>query len=490
MSDAGIVSDIRFEMDRLAAEGRFSGAVLFSKNGKPLFEHAYGFADRAFNAPNKVDTKFNMASVTKVFTAVAILQLAEQGKLTLDETLATAFPDYPNREAAGKITILELLEHKSGLGDIFGKAYENSNQAAYGVLSDYLPLFANEPLLFEPGTKIAYSNAGFVVLGLVIEHLSGESYYDYVREHILQPANMTGTGFWSYRDDVPNLALGYTQLAPGELPDGIRQQAGASSRVTLSLARGVSAGGSYSTVEDLLRFSEALRTHKLLKPESVALLLDGGYGMLAGSTNGVRYAGHGGGAPGANTVFEIYPDLGYAVVILVNADPPAAETVAQRLRREIVGAQLPKAIHLSAEALEQFDGRYLAAPPASAEGGGQIAAGPGAMQRVVLPGAGQHVIVGSGSAAPPGGGIILAGPDGRPIEERPIEISADREGLWVTLGTGDRRKFVPLSATEFFDRDALNATRLVFVQDASGHVTSLSINGSGFVQSMTATKLP
>ncbi len=476
MSDAEIVKDLRMEMDRLAAEDRFSGAVLFSKNGRPLFEQAYGFADHAFNAPNKVDTKFNMASVTKVFTAVAILQLVEQGKLTLDETLAKALPDYPNREVASKVTILELLEHRSGLGDIFGKAYEDSNPSKYRTLQDYLPLFANEPLLFEPGARVAYSNAGFVVLGLVIERLSGESYYEYVQDHIFKPAGMTDTGFWSSQDDAPNLALGYTALAPGQLPGGAQQPATAPREATLSLARGISAGGSFSTVEDLMRFSEALRTQKLLKPESVALLLQGGYGMPAGSSNGVRYAGHGGGAPGANTYFEMYPDAGYAVVVLANVDPPAAETVAQRLRQEIVGAQLPKALPLPPAALRQFEGTYVVA----AQGGAEIA------------GAGPRLILGPGGAPPPGGGarLMLAGPDGQPMKERPIEISADRDGLLVTFGMGAAYKFVPLSATEFFDRDSLNSARLVFTKDANGRFTNLSIKGAGFIQSATATKLP
>lgn len=176
--DADITRDLGAETERLVAEDRFSRAVLLSRNGRTLFERAYGLADRSRNVPNNVDTKFNMASVTKVFTAVAILQLAEQGKLSLDATLSQALPDYPNA-AARNITIHQLLEHKSGLGDFFGEKY-TSNPSRYQTLRDYVPLFADKPLLFSPGTKVAYSNAGFIVLGLVIEHLSGISYYDYV----------------------------------------------------------------------------------------------------------------------------------------------------------------------------------------------------------------------------------------------------------------------------------------------------------------------
>ena len=444
IGDAEIVRDLRSEMDRLAAEDRFSGAVLLSKDGRPLFEHAYGFADHAFAALNKVDTKFNLASCTKVFTAVAILQLVEQGKVSLDETLAKALPDYPNQEAASKITIHELLGHKSGLGDFFGAEYDETNPDRYQTLRDYLPLFVNKPLLFEPGTRTAYSNAGFIVLGLVIEHLSGKSYYDYVREHILRPASMTDTGFWSYQDDVPNKALGYTSLLRGEMPGGQQQSRNTPRSVTPDLTRSQSAGSAFSTVEDLMRFSEALRTHKLLRPESVELILSGGHGLGAQSINGVRSMSHAGGAPGANTSLEIYPDQGYALVILSNFDPPVAQTVAQRLRHEIVGAQRLRAIQLPVAALAQFIGTYQAALP----------------------------------------------PGGPQVQDRPIVIAADREGLWVTLDVGDVHKFVPLSATEFFDRDTLSSARLTFTKDEKGGVTGLNINGGGPIQAITAAKLP
>jgi CubicO group peptidase (beta-lactamase class C family) len=470
MSDAKIVRDLRAEMDVLAAEDRFSGAVLFSKDGRPLFEHTYGFANHAFSAANKIDTKFNMASITKVLTAVAILQLAEQGKISLDETLAMALPNYPHQDAASKITIHELLGHKSGLGDFFGKEYEESNPAQYQTIRDYLPLFASKPLLFEPGTKTSYSNAGFIVLGLVIEQLSGTSYYDYVHEHIFRPASMTNTGFWSYQVDVPNLALGYTRLSPGESPGGKQPSANTPRSVTINLTRSVSAGSSFASLEDLLRFSEALRTHKLLGPESVELILSGGYGLGTKTVNGIRSMRHAGGLPGASTYLEMYPDQGYAVVVLSNFDPPTAEIVAQRLRQEIVGAEPLKAVHLPVEELTKFVGTYTAAM----HGGGQVMRSPD-----TPPAAGA-------------GRILLPGPaDGKPIQDRPIEIAADREGLWVTLGTGDEHKFVPLSATEFFDRDTLSSARLIFLKDEKGKVSGLTINGgSDSIQSITAAKLP
>jgi D-alanyl-D-alanine carboxypeptidase len=451
MGDAAIVQDLRSEMALLAAEDRFSGTVLLAKDGQPLFEHAYGFADHAFGAPNKVDTKFNMGSLTKVFTAVAILQLVERGEISLDETLAKALPDYPNQEAASKITIHELLGHKSGLGDFFGNEFSASNPFNYLTLRDYLPLFATKPLLFEPGTKASYSNAGFIVLGLVIEKASGQSYYDYVREHIFKPADMANTGFWSYEDDIANVALSYTRLAAGQGPGGQQQSANTPRGVAPNFTRGQSAGSSFSCVEDLVRFSEALRNHKLLRPESIELILSGGYGLGTQSINGVRWMSHAGGLPGANTFLDMYPDRGYAVVILSNFDPPAAEIVAQRLRKEIVGAELPKAVHLPDKALAQFVGAYAPAPPAT-----------------------------------PGGARPA---DGQPSQDPPIEIAADREGLRATLDIGEWH-FVPLSPSEFFDRDTLSPSSLTFSKDEKGRVSGLTIRLGGPMQPITAAKLP
>ena len=460
MGDAAIVQDLRSAMDLLVAEDRFSGTVLLAKGGQPLFEHAYGFADHAFGAPNKVDTKFNMASMTKVFTAVAILQLVERGEISLDETLANALPDYPNQEAASKITIHELLGHKSGLGDFFGAEFAESNPFNYRTLRDYLPLFATKPLLFEPGTRTSYSNAGFIVLGLVIEHLSGESYYDYVRDHIFKTAGMTDTGFWSYEDDVPNLALAYTRLAPGQSPRGQQQSANTPRGVAPNFTRSQSSGSSFSCVEDLVRFSEALRSHKLLKQESVEMILSGGYGLGALSTNSTRSMSHAGGLPGANTYLEMYPDQGYTVVILSNFDPPVAQMIGQRLRREIVGAELPRAIHLPRDALALFVGAYAPVPPEATQGGAPVVSSPNSPS------------------------------DGQPTQDPPIEIAADREGLKVTLDTGETRNFVPLSAAEFFDRDTLGPERLTFSKDEKGRVSGLKITRSGPIQSITAAKLP
>src|SRR5437899_13054039 len=159
-----------------AAEKNFSGVVLLAENGNPILLRAWGDGIR-------VDTKFNLGSINKIFTQVAIGQFAASGKLALTDTIRKHLPDYPS-PVADKITIQQLIEHKSGLGDFFGPEYLAAPPSSLRKLSDYLLLFVNKPLEFEPGTSQRYSNAGYIVLGLIIEAITRQSYYDYVREHV------------------------------------------------------------------------------------------------------------------------------------------------------------------------------------------------------------------------------------------------------------------------------------------------------------------
>ena len=298
LRETEIVRDLQSHLQQLADENRFSGAVLLAKDNTILFEQAYGFADPAAKVPNKLNTTFYLASVSKVFTSVAILQLAQAGKLSLDEALIKLLPDYPNKEVAKKITVRQLLTHTSGLGNFFER-FVALNFRQYQTPESVLPVFANDPLQFEPGSKHSYSNAGYLLLGLIIEHVAGQSYEDYVREHMFKPAGMTSSGY------------------------------------SASESRAMDAvGGAYSTVGDLLKFSRALRVHKLLNQEYSMLLMNGGGGMQALSIGGIRVAGHIGGAPGMSTSFDIFPDLGYTVVILSTSEG-AAVVLRDRVRREL-----------------------------------------------------------------------------------------------------------------------------------------------------------
>ena len=341
LTESEVLKDIEAYLKRMVATDQFSGAVLIAKNGKPIFEKAYGLASKAFNVPNRIDTKFNLASMNKMFTAVAIAQLAKQNKLSFDDHVIKYLPDYPNRSVAEKVTIHQLLTHTSGLGDFFNEKFE-AQKTRLRAVQDYFPLFVNDPLLFEPGQKWQYSNAGFIVLGAIIEKVSGQNYFDYVNEHIYKPAGMIDTDSYETDRDVVNRAIGYTEIGPSNRaePGPLRNN------LIINAVKGSPAGGGYSTVEDMLRFDIALRQHKLLSEKLTDLVLKGkvevgmpneryAYGFMEGQTNGSRIVGHGGTSPGANAKFDMYPDLGYTVIVLSNYDPRAAERVADRFRERV-----------------------------------------------------------------------------------------------------------------------------------------------------------
>jgi len=316
---------IRTTLEGLAAEGEFSGTVLIAADGVPVLQAAYGMADRSLGAPNRIDTKFNLGSLDKMFTAVAILQLVEQGAVSLDGTVGDYMPDYPNPDVAASVTIDQLLTHTGGLGDYFDVPGYLDACGEIRSLGDYFALIADEPLLFEPGSRMGYSNAGYIVLGLVIEAVSGMSYFDYVRDDLFAPSGMTDTACYELDAGVENLASGYTNRDwdENELEEPV-------ANTSMLPVRGGSAGGGYSTAPDLLAFANALMRHELLTASSTELATTGkvsirdgvsyAYGFFDRIVEGHRTIGHGGGFPGICSMLNIYPDLGYIVVVLSNSD--------------------------------------------------------------------------------------------------------------------------------------------------------------------------
>jgi CubicO group peptidase (beta-lactamase class C family) len=295
-------------VDSLAKSGQFSGVVLVARNGVPWFEQAYGMADREASRANNVETAFNLGSINKFFTQIAIRQLAAAGKINIDSSLARAWLDYPNAEIARQVTIRQILEHRSGIqGNIFA-APPGKTRHDVVTLADYFDLIKNEPLQFEPGTREQYSNAGYIVLGVLIERVSGENYFEYVNKHIYEPAGMTATGSWRIERWPANTAIGYTRGGQDADPAAPLQR-----NTDFLPGKGSSAGGGYSTAHDLLRLLNALREHKI--PEAPEP------GMV----------GIAGGAPGINASME--GDLqGYDVIVLANLDPPAAGRVSRAIR--------------------------------------------------------------------------------------------------------------------------------------------------------------
>jgi CubicO group peptidase (beta-lactamase class C family) len=323
MSESALTQAIRKKLEEDAAAGRFAGSALVAKNGKPVFAQAYGLADREHKVPDTLKTRFRIGSMNKMFTATAALQLAQAGRLRLDDPLGKYLTDYPNKDIATKVTIQQLLTHTGGTGDIFGPEFE-AHRLELRTLRDYVKLYGNRGPQFEPASRWEYSNYGFLLLGLVIEKASGEDYYDYVRKHIYEPAGMTSTGSEPEDQPVVDRSVGYTRMG------GTSQWHPNTDTLPY---RGTSAGGGYSTVEDLLRFANALQGHKLLNAEYTELLTTGkvysprgryGYGFEDQIINGTRCFGHGGGAPGMNGDLEICPGPGYVIAVLANLDPPAA----------------------------------------------------------------------------------------------------------------------------------------------------------------------
>ena len=301
-AEAGLPALAKF-LDEMSARDLFSGTVLVTRGNETLFEKSYGLADKQRGIPNTTGTRYNLGSINKVFTKVALLQLRAAGKVDFSKTLRTYLPDYPS-PIADKITIQQLLDMSSGMGDIFGPKYDAMARDRIRSLQDYVPLFVDEPLSFEPGTSRRYSNAGYLVLGLVIEKLSGRSYYDYVRANIYGPAGMKDSDSYAV-DSTAARATGYA----GEKHDRTNADA--------LPGRGSSAGGGYSTAHDMLRFTRALP--KLIGRED--------YARLAGDPPGV---GWGGGAPGINAALEMEGE--YTIIVLSNYSPPSASHVAMNAR--------------------------------------------------------------------------------------------------------------------------------------------------------------
>jgi D-alanyl-D-alanine carboxypeptidase len=337
MSESELMTALREKLEKDSAADKFSGAVMVTKEGKVIFKGAYGMADREKKIPNTLETKFRIGSMNKMFTSTSILQLVQAGKIALTDPLGKYITDYPNKEFASKVTIQQLLTHTGGTGDIFGPEFD-AHRKELRTLQDYVNLYGKRGLEFEPGSRWEYSNYGFLLLGVVVERVSGKSYYDYVNENVYGPAGMAASGSLTEGQIVPNRSIGYTRFGGSGLQPNTE---------TLPY-RGTSAGGGYSTVEDLVRFANAVTNHKVLDARNTELLTTG----KVATPRGVKYAfgfmdddadaafrhfGHGGGAPGMNGELEIYPRSKYVIAVLSNLDPPAAGRIS-----DFVCNRLPK----------------------------------------------------------------------------------------------------------------------------------------------------
>jgi CubicO group peptidase (beta-lactamase class C family) len=316
-------------VDRLARADAFSGAVLIAYRDQVLFAKAAGLASRAWNQPNRTDTRFNLGSMNKMFTSIAVAQLVEKGKVALDDPIVTHLPEYPNSDAAQKVTVRHLLSHTSGLADYFNDKFMKASRDRFRKIEDYFPLFAEEKLQFEPGERFRYSNAGFMVLGAIVQKASGMDYFDYIRKHVYEPAGMTASDCFDLDADVPNLAVGYTKGPDGQVKNNL----------FMHVIKGGPAGGGYSTVEDLHRFAVALRDGKLIRPETLKQWTTPGdrnpryaFGFQVDQIGPTTLIGHSGGFPGVNSVLTVDLETGYVIAVMSNSDN-GASAVAERVKQ-------------------------------------------------------------------------------------------------------------------------------------------------------------
>ena len=308
---------------------RFSGVVLVAKEGNPVFKKAYGMASKTYQVPNKIDTKFNLASLGKWFTSVAVTKLVEAGKIHFDDPIGMYLKDFP-KEAAEKVTIRHLLQMRSGWGDYWDNETYQNKWDNLRTVPDYIAFLKDLPLQFEPGTQMIHSNTSFMVLGAIIEAVSGQDFKTYVSEHILKPAGMFSTYPCAARDEpMTNVATGYTNLNHFD-PDKTGYQW---SNIYFIAASGTPAGGGYSTVEDFMAFDTALRNHRLLSEKYTNFILNRYQGNVEEAVDVPSFLLRTAGATlGANTFYALDFKQGYTIIIFTNYDMP----VAMDLGREII----------------------------------------------------------------------------------------------------------------------------------------------------------
>lgn len=316
-------------MSALTKAGRFSGSVLVARDGRVLLAKGYGLANAEWDIPNTPTTKFRLGSVTKQFTAMAIVQLEEKGKLKVEDPVCKYVADCP--PAWRKIAIHHLLTHTSGIPNFtsFPDHVATMNQPS--PVSKTVERFKGKPLEFEPGEKFKYSNSGYVLLGYILEKAAEQEYGEYLEQNVFGPLKMRNSGYDSASAILKQRAAGYTRRA-GKLANA--------PYIDMTIPH--AAGALYSTVEDLFLWDQALYTEKLVSKKSLDRIFtpfknDYAYGWFVTRRNNRKYIGHGGGINGFSTMIDRYPDDKVAVIVLSNVEGSAVSPASRDMAAIVFG---------------------------------------------------------------------------------------------------------------------------------------------------------
>lgn len=424
-SESQILSQVEAYLQPFVQSGNFTGSVLIARKGQILFERGFGMANYELQVPNSPATRFHIASVSKPFTALAILQMQEQGKLSIDDPVARFVPDFPNGD---KIKLEHLLTHTSGISNVNDLPDYDTFARTPHTLQQLVAKFAGLPHEFQPGADYHYSNSNYNLLALILEKVSGENYGDYVRKHILEPAKMANTGHDG--DPLQLISLAASAYEPA----GINSYEKAP---YLDWSNKTGNGSLYSTVDDLYRFDRALNTDVLLKAATREKYFVEGRGNRFGwfhrKRSGHRVMSSNGRSPGFTAVLDSYPDDDVTVIVLSNSYATVSQDpIAGALAAIMFGEQPEKPPVLSAAKI---------APATLASYAGQYQYGADYF-----------------------------------VPNAKFSLTVTDGALLLELGSF-RTPLVPLSSTEFLERNFLG--RVVFKPGGEGKVEGLTYSLSG-----------
>jgi CubicO group peptidase (beta-lactamase class C family) len=353
------ISRMEEVIQSFVAKKQFMGSVLVARGSDILLDKGYGFANLEWNIPNSPKTKFRLGSITKQFTAASILLLQERGKLNVNDPVKKYMPDAP--AAWDKITIFNLLTHTAGIPNFTSFPDYPSIKPFAKTPEQLVALFRDKPLDFEPGEKWNYSNSGYILLGYLIEKISGQKYDQFVRENIFKPLGMADSGYDANATVIQNRASGYSPSVDGLVNAGY-----------INMTIPLSAGGLYSTVDDLLRWEQGLFGGKLLTSASLKEMTtpfksDYAFGLGVRTVNGHQLMDHNGGIEGFNTELAYYPEDKLTVVVLGNVNSTSPVEIAQDLGAVARGERVVltserKAVTIDPKIFDGYVGAYQLAP--------------------------------------------------------------------------------------------------------------------------------